>query len=400
MGLRLHGGFIGRLALALLCLSTAEGAPAAIPAFRAATIDDQVGIGYGVAAVDVDGDSKLDIVLVDADQIRWYRNPDWQRFILTRALTEKDHVCIAARDNDGDGKAELAAGAGWNPGDTLGSGSVHALSPQEERTERWETMALHHEPTVHRMRWLRSRGGPLLVVAPLHGRGNEKGEGEGVRLLGYRPPSKPGGAWGGALTLLDGTLHMTHNIDPVQWDDDEEEELLVIGREGVFVLDERDDGWWRKQLGKSDETFPGGSEVRLGTLPGKKRFLATVEPFHGNQLVAYTEPTRGHVGLWQRHVVDDTLKAGHAVACGDVAHRGSDQVVVGWRSPDADGRVGVRVYAPEDDSGTRWSSVLIDDNKMACEDLRLADLNGDGWLDIVAAGRATKNLVIYWNEGR
>ncbi len=43
---------------------------------------------------------------------------------------------------------------------------------------------------------------------------------------------------------------------------------------------------------------------------------------------------------------------------------------------------------------------LVDDNTMACEDLRLADLNGDGRIDIVAAGRATKNVVIYWNETR
>ncbi len=42
---------------------------------------------------------------------------------------------------------------------------------------------------------------------------------------------------------------------------------------------------------------------------------------------------------------------------------------------------------------------LIDDNTMACEDLTVADLNGDGKLDIVAAGRATKNVKVYFNEG-
>jgi len=30
--------------------------------------------------------------------------------------------------------------------------------------------------------------------------------------------------------------------------------------------------------------------------------------------------------------------------------------------------------------------------------LKVADLNGDGKADIIAAGRATKNVVIYWNR--
>jgi hypothetical protein len=36
---------------------------------------------------------------------------------------------------------------------------------------------------------------------------------------------------------------------------------------------------------------------------------------------------------------------------------------------------------------------------MACEDIQVADLNGDGKPDIVAAGRSTHNLKIYWNQG-
>ncbi|HKG68984.1 MAG TPA: VCBS repeat-containing protein [Segetibacter sp.] len=34
---------------------------------------------------------------------------------------------------------------------------------------------------------------------------------------------------------------------------------------------------------------------------------------------------------------------------------------------------------------------------MACEDLQVMDLNKDGKPDIVASGRSTHNLKIYWN---
>ena len=43
--------------------------------------------------------------------------------------------------------------------------------------------------------------------------------------------------------------------------------------------------------------------------------------------------------------------------------------------------------------------MMIDDDTMATEDIRIGDLNGDGRPDIVAAGRATHNLKIYWNLG-
>jgi hypothetical protein len=35
---------------------------------------------------------------------------------------------------------------------------------------------------------------------------------------------------------------------------------------------------------------------------------------------------------------------------------------------------------------------------VAAEDLKVTDLNGDGRLDLVVAGRSTKNLVIFWNR--
>jgi hypothetical protein len=377
-----------------ILLSAAEPS---VPAFRAVEIDGEVGIGYGLAIADVDGDGKPDVVLVDKDLVAWYRNPEWSKPDIARDLTDRAHVCTAARDLDGDGKAEIVVGGQWNPGDTENSGSVHYLMPPEDRTQLWRPVELPKEPTVHRMRWVRSGpDGYELVVVPLHGRGNRGGQGAGVRILAYERPADPTQTW--STRLIDDSLHVTHNLDPVSWADESSEDLLVAGREGIFLFNREGDGWRKTQLGGND--IEGAGEVRLGRLPGGARFIAAIEPLHGSTVAVYTPPDEGE-GMWTRRVIDESLVDGHALAAGDLAGSGSDQLVVGWRAMNrpANVKVGVKLFTPLDAEGRQWKETLIDDNGMACEDLQLADLNGDGRLDIVAAGRATGNLKIYWNDG-
>jgi hypothetical protein len=56
------------------------------------------------------------------------------------------------------------------------------------------------------------------------------------------------------------------------------------------------------------------------------------------------------------------------------------------------------MFIPANSTYTQWNTVSIDDNEMACEDLQVADLNGDDKKEIIAAGRASHNLKIYWNH--
>lgn len=369
------------------------------PKFRAVTVDANIGIGYGLAVADVDGDRKPDIILCDKDQIAWYRNPAWEKFVIAEKLTSKDHVCVAAADVDGDGKAEIAVGAEWNPGDTQNSGALFYLVPPADRTQRWEPVKLPHEPTMHRIRWAKDwQDRMTLLSAPLHGRGNNPGPGTGagVRIQRYTPPANPRDEW--AVTTLNEDLHKTHNLDPVQWDDDAAPEVLVAAKEGAFVLNwSRDRGGnFAEQIG-SDENG-GCGEIRGGTLGGQK-MVAAISPMHGNQVVVFTKPKQADAKLWERRVLDDTLIDGHALACGDFLGLGRDQIVAGWRAMNRPGvKVGLKLYTPLDAEGTEWRTTLLDDNTMACEDLQVADFNGDGKLDIVAAGRATKNVKIWFNE--
>lgn len=379
--------------LFLLALAFPTFALAAEPALRVRpqTIDAKISIGYGLAIADVDGDGKPDILLADAKQIVWYRAPSWEKFVMAENLTPKDNVCIAARDLDGDGKCEVAVGAEWAPNDTVNSGAVFLLKAPADRTQRWTAVKLPHEPTTHRMHWMRGADGKFfLAVLPLHGRGNKNNEGEGVAFLGYPWPwtetSRPFPLFAAATGL-----HATHNFDILPG---RTEAALVGTKEGIRSFTAANDVW----LARTRTTLPAG-EVRIGRSPGATTFLAAIEPMHGNTLAVYRGAASADLTS-ARVVLDESLNQGHALATGDLLGTGSDQIVVGSRGAGKPGdKFGLKLYATAPNTVADWKfSTLIDDNQMACEDLKLADLNGDGRLDIIAAGRATKNVIIYWNE--
>jgi hypothetical protein len=82
----------------------------------------------------------------------------------------------------------------------------------------------------------------------------------------------------------------------------------------------------------------------------------------------------------------------------DFLGTGSDQIVVGWRAMNPKGSPGVRLFAPVDPEGKEWRATELSGDAVAIEDLKAADLDGDGKPDLILAGRQTKNLQILWNK--
>lgn len=424
-------------------------APASAPAdqlavarFRVQEIDRSLKVGYAVKLVDINGDGKPDIVVVDSARVIWFENPgrgagsgaavkgDLPAWKLHTIIEDKsagvkaDNVCLDVADLDGDGKLDIVLGADWQPGNTKGGGSLQWLRQPKEIDQPWEVHPIFEsEPTLHRIHFgdLDGSGKPVLVVGPLKGRESTPKANfmdHGLRLLAFPIPKDPAkDKW--ESTVLTDQLHVLHNFLPVQWDGEKGDEILTASYEGVNLLHKSADGKWNlKQIGAGNQDKPNGSrgssEVKVGRLTsageGKRggagerqaahaqaRYIATVEPFHGNQAVVYTAPTSDESnGMWTRTVLDDTLIEGHGVWCADLDGDGTDEMVVGWRG----GRGGIRVFKSGTSSASvSWQKHELDPGGVAVEDLACIDLNGDGRVDIVAVGRSTHNVRIYWNEG-
>ncbi len=380
------------------------------PRFRVQEIEKGLKVGYAVLLVDVNGDGKRDIVVVDTTRVVWYENPTWKRRTIIEGQTRPDNVCIAAYDIDGDGQLDLALGADWKPFNTKEGGTLQWLRRGKTLDEPWTLYPIATEPTVHRIRFadVDGSGRKALVVAPLMGRNSSAQQnwmnGSPVRLLAFKIPKDPTrDRW--VPEILDESLHVVHNFWPVPQPRGRADDILTASYEGVSLLHRSNDHWTRRPLGEGNQSNPksnrGSSEVKLGKLRDGRRFIATIEPWHGNQVVVYTEPAATGK-LWNRHVLDAHLRWGHAVWCADLDGDGDDELIIGVRDDPKPGdsfaeRRGVRVYKAVGDT---WVRHTLDNGGVAVEDMTAADLNGDGRVDVVAVGRQTGNVRIYWNEGR
>ena len=355
--------------------------------FRAQEIATDFGVGYAVVPGDVNGDKQMDVLAISGTELVWFKAPTWEKtVILGPGATTADNVTLAPYDIDGDGRLDVALGAGWTRQNTGTLQWVKQNPPGT--TPAWEVFPISAEPTLHRIRWadVDGDGKQELIVAPLHGKG-AKGpdwEGPAARVLVFRPPQNPRTEpW--PMEVAAEANHIQHNFLPMNLDTDKQDELVTASKEGLYVLDRSGDNKWTRTL--LGEGAPG--EVKLGRV-GDRRMLATVEPWHGAGIAIYAEQK----GTWAKTMIESALTDGHALGWADFDGDGNDDLAAGWRGAP---KPGVAIYTV-DREGALKSKTMVDDGGMATEDLIVGDFNGDKKPDIVASGRATRNVKVYWNE--
>ena len=353
--------------------------------------------GYSTVVVDIDGDGLSDVVALSsgADGLVWFKNPEWTRHTITRA---PQLIHTAPYDVDADGDVDLAIASDFDMNDTVSGGRLTWAEGPDDPTasEEWALHEIGAIPTSHRVAWadIDGDGKKELIDLPIFGEGSTAPAREGaVRLTAFAMPSDPTAAW--TSSVLDDTqLETAHGLRIVDWDADETDDILTAANDGVDLF--------RPALGMGAERVgvgaegqapdKGSSEVALGRL-GEARFIATIEPWHGTDAVIYT-PGTSESELWTRQVLGSDFTHGHGLCTADFNGDGFDEVVVGGGQGDM-AQIIYR-YVP---STRSWEKIALDTGSVAVSALDVADINGDGALDIVAIGGSpTNNLVWYENS--
>ena len=356
------------------------------------TIATELAGAYQAVAADLNADARPDVIALSTrlPELVWYENPGWERHVIADGLTRM--INVAAHDIDGDGIPELALAHDFSSTYADSVGIVSLLTHRGDPRETWSMREIDRVPTTHRLRWADAdgSGAKVLVSAPLIGDESLRPEfHDTLSLLWYRPDD-----WE-RRTMTDAERGVVHGIGVGPWDDPGRDAVLSASFLGVHVHELADGGWTRTHVtagDPSDWPASGASEAQAGRLGGE-RFVATIEPWHGHQVVVYRQASGS--GAWSRHVLDPSIEDGHTVVVGDLDGDGRDEIVAGERR----GRQSLYLYRMgAGDAG--WSRQVLDDGDMGAGGCAIADLNLDDRPDVVCAGSRTANLKWYENAGR
>jgi len=357
--------------------------------FTAHTIDTGLTGGYQVVVADLNRDRKQDVIALATGlkEVRWYENPTWEKHVLADGINQP--INAAAYDADGDGTPEIALAHGFSSVYAKSLGIISLLAHNGDPRGLWTMKEIDRVPTSHRLRFadIEGTGRKVLVNFPLTGpRAVAPEYRDSVSLLAYRP-----GAWAREV-ITDAEEGVVHGIQTTSWNGDRRESLLSASFLGVHLMQFDKGQWKRSAVVKGDPAaWPksGASDVVVGRA-GRERFLATIEPWHGNRIAVY----RQNGGSWTRHVIDETVADGHTMVSADFDGNGRDEFVVGERQ----GKRSVYLYRLTNPKDNTWSKQPIDDGDMSAAGCAVADLNADNHPDVVCIGTATANLKWYENR--
>jgi len=351
--------------------------------FREHVIADDLKGGCQVVPYDVNHDGKIDLIALASGmtELVWFENPTWERHVIARNL--HGMINLAAVDVGGDGIPEIVLAHGFSEQAKNSIGIISVLKHRGDPRKPWSITEIDRLPTSHRLRVadIDGSGKKVVVNAALTG---DKAEPPDYRdhapLVFYRP-----GDW--KRHLIDNRVEgVVYGLTILDWDGDGSDEILIAGFEGIYLYKLGKGGQWERAL----ITKSRSGEVAVGNID-QHSFLASIEPWHGNQVAVYQNN-----GSWQREVIDESLVDGQTIVTANLERRDRDAIIAG----SAGKLQSVYIYTFDWRSwndGRSWNRQTLDEGGMAAASCAVADLNGRGTRDIACIGSTTHNLKWYEN---
>ena len=356
--------------------------------------------GYQVVAADMNKDGKVDLIGLGSQnpELIWYENPYWTPHVITREAPRM--VNVAAADVDRDGIPELALAYEFST-NRQNAGKIGILKAGKDPREPWTLTKIDELPmTSHRVRFLTIGNQTLLVSAPIitaeSADGFTNSNHTTTPLHAYRPPD-----WK-RETISEESKGVVHGLLITDWDGDGRDDVVTAGYMGVFVhLLGKDGKWTRSQIitGNAAEWPQSGtSDIVVGRLGGRK-FMAANEPFHGNQVVVYTDSG----GTWARAMIDDAINNSHTLMLVDSDGDGTSEIVSGGtRGAPGTARgtkPGVFFYKSADPAGQMWDKMVLDAT-IAANGCVAADINADKKMDVACIDAGAPWSLMWYENSR
>ncbi|MDA0991085.1 MAG: VCBS repeat-containing protein [Verrucomicrobia bacterium] len=351
---------------------------------------------FGISAADIDGDGNIDLVAADTDVgLYWFENDGFGNFA-RHIIHTREHEWLERRatvDINGDGKPEIVHIDNINGG--LLWFQQTGGDPRDKRNWQYHYITHHDLPGAYDVAVADFDGdGDFDVAASSWRKGNQ-----------FAWFENRDGLW--VKHLIEENIGQTRTMRAADINGNGMMDLLGTAATGNEVIWYENPGDpvhepWIKHL---IDTCAGPSHGHPVDMDGDGDLDVVMavglwgpKP-HGpnsNQIVWYENDGHPGRGLWKKHIICDSFPNAFEAIAADIDGDGHMEVVAtGWGEP---GRVAL--FKHDGDPQGHWTQQVLKDNWTNANQVIVADLTGNGLLDIIASAERGSNELRWWrNEG-